>query len=462
MSRAIYSVAMPCDVEQVARTHLLRPDGQEDICFALWRPSTGATRKTALIQQLILPEAADRDVHGNVSFTPAYLVRALEAAANVGAGLAMMHSHPRGRGWQGMSPDDIVAENGNAGAVYGATGLPFVGLTLAADGAWSARFWERQAPRVYGRCDCASVRVVGNEFKVTYLDALAPRPLATGEQVRTVSAWGEVKQADLVRLRVGIVGAGSVGGFIAEAQARTGIEDITIIDFDVIEPKNLDRLVYAMRQDTGKLKVTRLAEYLTQCATAQPFRVHAVTSAVYDDEGYRAALDCDVIFACVDRPWGRHVLNTLAYAHLIPVIDGGIAVRANTRIGLVAADWRAHTAMPGRRCLHCIGQYDTGFVQTEREGKLDDPKYIEGLAHDHPLRTGENVIAFSMACASLQVLQMLALVLNPMGEYSNPGEQLYHFVGDGMAKPTFGQCRDGCSFNENIAAGDHFPFHVTK
>jgi tRNA A37 threonylcarbamoyladenosine dehydratase len=39
----------------------------------------------------------------------------------------------------------------------------------------------------------------------------------------TVSAWGERKQRDLARLRVGIVGGGSVGSFIAEGVARTPV-----------------------------------------------------------------------------------------------------------------------------------------------------------------------------------------------------------------------------------------------
>ena len=118
----------------------------------------------------------------------------------------------------------------------------------------------------------------------------------------------------------------------------------------------------------------------------------------------------------------------IAYAHLIPVIDGGVLVRKNRKDELVGASWRAHTATVGHRCLECIGQYNSGMVQVERDGYLDDPTYIERLKEDHPLRTRENVFAFSMASASLQTLQALALVIDPLGR-SNPGEQLYHFVG---------------------------------
>lgn len=460
MSRAARSVAMTEEVACAARTHLLRADHQEDLCFALWYPSRGLHRMTALVQRLILPGKGERNVHGNVSFEPAFFERALSEAAAADAGLALLHSHPGGRKWQGMSHDDVVAEQGNAGAVLGATGLPFIGLTLAGDGAWSARFWERTAPRTYPRAWCTTVRVVGDRLGMNYNEALAPLPQPTGEQVRTISAWGEDCQADLVRLRVGIVGAGSVGGIIAEALARTGFEDIVLIDFDHIERHNLDRLLYATRADIDRLKVEALAEYLHARATAARFTVDPVVAAVYEEEGFRAALDCDVLFSCVDRPWGRYVLNLIAYAHLIPVIDGGIAVRRNRLGKLASADWRAHTATMGRPCLQCLGQYDPGFVQMEREGHLDDPTYIAGLAKDHPLKTRENVFAFSMSCGSLQMLQMLALTLAPLNR-PNPGGQLYHFVGGFMEAPAFGGCHPECAFPSLIAYGDACGIKIT-
>ena len=460
MSHAMLSAAMTEEVSREASGHLLRTDRQEDLCFALWFPSHGRSRLTALIQRLILPGEGDRNIHGNVSFEPAYLERALAEAAAEGAGLALLHSHPDGKGWQGVSTDDIAAEQGNAGAVFGATGLPIVGLTLAGDGAWSARFWDRMAPRTYPGAWCATVRVVGDRLGMDYNETQMPRPIPTGEQIRTVSAWGEDCQSDLVRLRVGIVGAGSVGGIIAESLARIGVKDIVLIDFDHIEEHNLDRLLYATRKDIGQIKVEVLADHLAAHATATDFTTEQVAAAVYEEEGFRAALDCDLLFSCVDRPWGRHVLNLIAYAHLIPVVDGGIAVRTNNWGKLAAADWKAHTATIGRPCLQCLGQYDPGFVQMEREGHLDDPTYIEGLAKDHPLKTRENVFAFSLACASLQVLQMLALALAPLDQ-PNPGAQLYHFVGSFMEEPAFGSCHTECHFPGVIAYGDACNIPVT-
>ncbi|MGC9995895.1 MAG: ThiF family adenylyltransferase [Terriglobia bacterium] len=460
MSRAAYSAAMTTEMDLFAREHLLRRDRQEDLCFAIWRPSRGRDRKTALVNRLVLPGNGDRNVHDNASLEPVFLQRALAEATSEEAGLALMHSHPHGIKWQGMSFDDIDTEQGLAPAVFGATRMPFVGLTLAGDGSWSARFWERTGPRTHQRQDCATVRIVGVRLVVTYMERLARPPESSEEQVRTVSAWGEQAHTDLVRLRVAIVGAGSVGGMIAEALARIGFEDIILVDFDHVERHNLDRLVYATRKDIGRLKVDVEAEHLSERATAKRFRLDPVAAAVYEEDGFRAALDSDVIFSCVDRPWGRYVLNLIAYAHLIPVVDGGIGVRTNRFGKLVAADWKAHTATIGRRCLQCHRQYDPGLVQAEREGFLDNPTYIEGLHKDHPLRVRENVFAFSMSCASMQTLQMLALALAPLN-LSNPGAQLYHFVGSHMEPPDFEPCHPECQFPELIALGDACGIEVT-
>src|SRR5207253_3759906 len=63
------SVAMRSTVHRELRTHLLRADGQEDICLATYRPSTGSTRRTAIVREMITPLPADREVHGNASIT---------------------------------------------------------------------------------------------------------------------------------------------------------------------------------------------------------------------------------------------------------------------------------------------------------------------------------------------------------------------------------------------------------
>jgi molybdopterin-synthase adenylyltransferase len=258
-----------------------------------------------------------------------------------------------------------------------------------------------------------------------------------------------------------VVGLGSVGGFIAEGLARTGIQQVTLMDFDQVEEHNLDRLLYAKSSDVGRPKVDVVKERLEEIATAKPFDALAVNGPAFDESSFVRIRDCDVIVACVDRPWGRHVLNYLAYTCLIPVVDGGIYVRKNRHDKLVAADWRATIASPGRACLQCVGQYDSALVQLEREGILDQPRYIDELPDDHVLKRRENVFAFSMACASMQLLQMLALVVNPLDQ-PDQGLQRYHFVGGRMEPEDHSPCHPNCLFPSLTARGDAGGFEVLR
>lgn len=394
-------------------------------------------------------------LHGNVSFEAQYFERAIGEAIAEGAGLAFLHSHPV-PGWQAMSRDDVAAEQSNAGAVFGATGLPFLGLTTGSDGTWSARFWVRERAHHYVRHWCRNVRVVGDAFRVDFADNVCPPPGYNRALDRTISAWGPQKQATVSRLRVGVVGAGSVGAIVAEALARTGVGDVILIDFDHVQEHNLDRLLHAAYEDVRdkRLKVAVCAESLRRTAISTNFCVTPVPLGIHQVSGYEAALNCDVLFSCVDRPLPRHLLNLISQAHAIPVVDGGIFVRRNAVAGLVGADWRAHVAGPQRRCLACIGQYDVGLVQADREGLLDDPSYLEALPDDHPIKCRENVFAFSVSCASLMVLQFLQMVVAPL-ELGSPSRQLYHFVPgilDSDDEPV--GCDLNCSAPQFLAKGD--------
>jgi molybdopterin/thiamine biosynthesis adenylyltransferase len=451
----IYSAALTSATSETLATHLARADRQEDLCFALWRPSQGRERLSALVDTPILPRAGERNVHGNVSFEPQYFERALGLALEHEAGLAFLHAHPGGRGWQEMSADDLAAERGRAPKAQAATGLPLLGLTLATgDGGWSARLWEKTAPRTYARRDCECVRIVGGQLVVTYDDRQRPRPRFRVELERTVSAWGEAAQAHLARLRVGVVGAGSVGALVAEALARMGVERILLIDFDTIKDVNRDRLLHSSARDVrlGRAKVDSLARGLGRGATAATPRIEPCELSVAEPAGFSAALDCDVLFSCVDRPWPRYVLNVIAYAHLIPIVDGGVAVERTRRATLRGADWKAHVAAPGRRCLECLGQYDPGLVQTERDGFFDDPDYIERLPDDHPIKRNENVFAFALSCAGLEIGQFLSMVIAPNG-VADYGAQNYHFVTGTVHNEEAG-CEPNCPFPALAGRGD--------
>lgn len=52
-----------------------------------------------------------------------------------------------------------------------------------------------------------------------------------------------------------VVGCGAVGSFAIEALARSGIGNIILVDFDVVEPTNINRQLFATHSTIGTPKV---------------------------------------------------------------------------------------------------------------------------------------------------------------------------------------------------------------
>ena len=452
-----YEVVITEQSNEAATNHLLshlkRGHLQEDLCFALWSPSTGDKRTTAIVHDVILPGENDRDLHGGVSFQPEYLTKCVIRAKSEGLGLAFMHSHPTA-GWQAMSEPDIVAERDIIAPPAYATGLPLVGLTIGADGYWSARFWEKTDR--FQRRWCSKVRVIAKDkYSLYFNDAILSPPLRRNVLRRTYDTWGTEAQSVISRLHIGIVGLGSVGSVVAEALARIGVPAITLVDSDVVEEHNLDRLLNATQQDIGRSKVD-LAQtaFLDHSSLGSP-TIRAISESIHNASAYRAILDCDLIFSCVDRPVARDVLNYVSQAHLIPVVDGGIAVGVQpSNRHLSSAHWRCHVSTPLHPCLRCRDQYNTSMVVMELDGSLDDPSYTQGIDEDLGFRN-ENVFPFTLSLASMLVNHFLRYIIaEPWWPKPVVPQQEQQFILNTIRTIGDDDCQENCAFRTMRATGD--------
>jgi hypothetical protein len=439
--------------DHALRQLLVRVDGQEDLCLATYRPSTGRGRRTALLVQPIPPRPGEREVHGNATVTGDYVLRSAIEASEIGGGIALLHCHPAGIGWQPMSEPDRDAERSYANLAREITGLPLVGLTLAAgDRSWSARHWDHGAGQAVESTDCVNVRVIDDRLNTFWHPGLRPAPRSTRRQTRTIAAWGEAVQADLARRRVLVVGVGSVGLDVAVRLAASGLTDLTVMDFDLLEELNLDRLIGAGWRDARlrrpKTHVAR-REALRN-ATAQHPRVHISDRSICEPDGLAVALDHDLIISCVDRPWARAVLNSLAYTDLIPVIDGGIAIDTRDDGSMRNATWRSHVIRPGRPCMVCTRQLDMGLVALDTQGLLDDPAYIDGRAGQGGVR--QNVAPLSVSVAAALLAQYVSFSVAP-GGLGDPGPLQYLLSTHELHKLS-STLRTTCLYEPNDPVGD--------
>ena len=72
---------------------------------------------------------------------------------------------------------------------------------------------------------------------------------------RLINLIGENNLQKLNNSKFLVFGVGGVGGYTVEALTRSGVGEITVVDFDTVSSSNINRQIIATVQTVGKLKV---------------------------------------------------------------------------------------------------------------------------------------------------------------------------------------------------------------
>ena len=70
------------------------------------------------------------------------------------------------------------------------------------------------------------------------------------EKILTKEKFVKIKNLNIL-----LIGIGGVGGYTLEALVRMGVENITIVDYDVIDITNLNRQIITTNENIGNSKV---------------------------------------------------------------------------------------------------------------------------------------------------------------------------------------------------------------
>lgn len=81
-----------------------------------------------------------------------------------------------------------------------------------------------------------------------------------GRFARTELLLGEHAMRVLADSRVAVFGVGGVGGFCAEALARSGVGAIDLVDHDKVSPTNINRQIVALTSTIGQWKADVMAQ----------------------------------------------------------------------------------------------------------------------------------------------------------------------------------------------------------
>jgi len=114
---------------------------------------------------------------------------------------------------------------------------------------------------------------------------------------RTEHLLGSAAVEKLKNSRVAVFGVGGVGGYVAEALARSGVGNIELIDSDAVSKSNINRQIIALHSTVGRLKTEVAAARIRDInpdADVRPRNLFFLpeTSSEFDFTEYNYVVDC--------------------------------------------------------------------------------------------------------------------------------------------------------------------------
>jgi len=140
--------------------------------------------------------------------------------------------------------------------------------------------------------------------------------------LRNYGTAGFLGQKKLLKARVGIVGAGGLGGWLIEILARMGVGELVVLDKDVFEDNNLNRQVFSLEKNLGRSKVDAARERVKTINSAVIFS--GIKGELTDSNGVDYFSGCNVLCDALDNLPGRLFLETTARRLGIPLVHGAI------------------------------------------------------------------------------------------------------------------------------------------
>lgn len=135
--------------------------------------------------------------------------------------------------------------------------------------------------------------------------------------------YGEKATTQLAQSHVFIAGIGGVGSWVAEALARSGVGQLTLVDLDHVAESNINRQVHALGSTVGMAKIEAMT---TRVADINPLcKVNLIDDFI--DEGnidsYLKQYSPDILLDCTDQVKAKIAMYLTSKNHHIPFLMCG-------------------------------------------------------------------------------------------------------------------------------------------
>ncbi len=448
-----YRIVLPPTMGGELRTHLLHDREREQMAIVLCGLHRTGTQLRLLGRHLVLmpPEAFSHQSAGGLTLRPEVQQHVLQLAAQEGLSQVDFHSHPG----DGPHVDFSCIDDQNelVMAAYLAERLPetVYGSVVVNPSSTATRIWEVRDD------EARPVRIPSPSFDGAMLMFDGDAGLSAVDAARfdrQIGAFGRGFQARMRALRVGIVGVGGIGSVIVEELTRLGVRDWVLVDPDIVEVSNLNRLLATTLSDATEeiAKVDVAARNIR--SIDDDAEIKALRCTVFTERSLRALSGCDVLIAATDNDASRLVLNALAAQYLIPILHAGV----NLSVGDDGRfdDISGEVVVPplGAWCLLCAGVLDAtraaqDLARPEERALLTQRGYLTGVAA--PAVYHLNGVVASLAVAELH---------NLVAPYRNPRPYLVYRELEGeifsITVPETKGCLH-CSAEGRLGLGDLVP-----
>jgi ThiF family len=329
---------------------------------------------------------------------------AIERAEAAGFSVLAVHSHPGGL--FAFSELDDASDKLLLPALFHGTDQVAGSVIMLPDGAMRGRLYDADGDTK----PIDLISIIGDDLRLWWQE-----DARQGTSPKRPVAFTSGMTEWLGRLSACVIGVSGTGSAVAEQLARLGFGEIIVVDFDKIEPRNLNRILNATLADAkaGRLKVEMFASAVKKYRPGCDVR--CVPNSIATRDAVLAACEADILFSCVDTDEGRHIADRLAAYCAMPLIDLGVSIP--TRRGssddreIAEVCGRIDYVFPGGSTLLDRGVYDSATLEAEylartapdaHRQKLADG-YIRGLEEKAPA-----VIALNMRAASDAVMEFIA------------------------------------------------------
>ena len=361
------------------KEHVISRDGKEAASLLFCRPVFRGQNTILLVKGVenIPYDVCSQRTETYLSWpTEKILLPKYEYLENDGLSLIILHSHPTGAK-NFSTTDDNNDRKIFSRLVSSIEGdQPHGSAIMLPDGEITARTYDDE--NQFTAID--KIVVAGDNIRVFSGGAIDKLENSPAYMQKTSHVYGAATTNILRDFKIGIVGCSGTGSPMIEITMRYNVGRLVLIDHDVVEEGNLNRMIMSRAEDAKNAipKVERYKQW--QAESELPTAITALQDVVPSDDTIKALSECDVIFGCVDNVVARHSLNKIACAYLIPYFDLGVAIKPDPKNpeNLRQVIARCHYIQPDQSCLLDREAFSAERLANENF-RRDDPEFYKIL-----------------------------------------------------------------------------------